>query len=163
MDREILFRGQTRKRGEKVRMDGTPVDGNWVYGGIFPGEGDFSVIYSAHPVEKHVVHADTVGQYTGLNDKHGVRIFEGDVIQVGDDIYTFVVEFGKCGGTRNCKDFGYLGFYLRPHNDETRRCARFGLRDDICYWLTEYRLEIIGNIHDNPEMMERKGKTHERS
>ena len=41
--RDLLFRGQTRKKGEKVFMDGRPVDANWVYGGIFQGKGDFSV------------------------------------------------------------------------------------------------------------------------
>ena len=42
--REILFRGQTRKYGEKVRMNGEKVKSNWVYGGIFPNNrgGDFS-------------------------------------------------------------------------------------------------------------------------
>ena len=50
--RDLLFRGQTRKKGEKVFMDGTPVDGNWVYGGVFQGKGDFSVIYTYDPVEK---------------------------------------------------------------------------------------------------------------
>lgn len=36
MRESILFRGQTRKKGERVRLDGTPVPSNWVYGGIFP-------------------------------------------------------------------------------------------------------------------------------
>ena len=44
--KEILFRGQTRKKGEKVFVgSGKPVDGNWVYGGVFQGQGDFSIIY----------------------------------------------------------------------------------------------------------------------
>lgn len=32
--RTIKFRGMTRRKGEKVRLDGTPIDGNWVYGGV---------------------------------------------------------------------------------------------------------------------------------
>lgn len=45
--REILFRGQTRRYGEKVRLNGEKIKSNWVYGGIFPqnGEGDFAMIY----------------------------------------------------------------------------------------------------------------------
>ncbi len=39
--RAILFRGQTRKRGEKVRMSGGKLPGNWRYGGIFSGTGDY--------------------------------------------------------------------------------------------------------------------------
>ena len=36
---ELLFRGQTRKKGQKVNLKGEPIDGNWVYGGIFQGTG----------------------------------------------------------------------------------------------------------------------------
>lgn len=77
-EREILFRGQTRRKGEKVRISGEPVDSNWVYGGIFPGEGDFSIIYQAKPkIEKFTVYSDTVGQFTGLTDKNGKKILRG--------------------------------------------------------------------------------------
>lgn len=81
-EREILFRGQTRRKGEKVRISGEPVDSNWVYGGIFPGEGDFSIIYQTKPkIEKFTVYSDTVGQFTGLTDKNGLtKIFEYDII-----------------------------------------------------------------------------------
>ena len=53
--REILFRGQTRRYGEKVKLNGEKIKSNWVYGGIFPqnGDGDFAIIYQQEPtVEK---------------------------------------------------------------------------------------------------------------
>ncbi len=83
--REILFRGQTRKSGDKENMSGEKLHSNWVYGGIFPGTGDFSIIYGWESgveqkggnLKKFVVQSDTVGEYTGMTDKNGVKIFEG--------------------------------------------------------------------------------------
>lgn len=83
MSKNILFRGQTRKKGEKVTMSGTPIPGNWVFGGIFPQNngGDFAIIYQQDPeIQKFPVYAETVCQYTGKNDKYGGKIFENDII-----------------------------------------------------------------------------------
>lgn len=136
--REILFRGQTRRKGEKVHAGtGKPVDGNWVYGGITQGTGDFSVIYSYSPVEKHVVYTDTVGQFTGLTDKNGKKIFEGDIV-TGRFLHSLpinsVVTF------RN----GSFGLLWDRAGEET-----FDAFTSLCN--IEY--EAIGNIHDNPELL----------
>ena len=137
--REILFRGQTRRLGEKVWMNGEKVPSNWVYGGICLGKGAFSIIYDymdeegEKPIEKHVVYTDTVGQYTGLTDKNGKKIFEGDIIKADNwlhqnmKIYTIVFEDS--------------GFYAK-HKDED--CWNFDHLENI---------EIIGNIYDNPELL----------
>lgn len=81
--RKILFRGQTRRKGEKTSISGIPLSGIWVAGGVFPqNKGyDYAIIYQQNPkVEKYVVHADTIGQYTGINDSLGNFIFEDDII-----------------------------------------------------------------------------------
>jgi len=143
MMREILFRGQTRKFGEKVNMAGERLPGNWVYGGIFPGTGDFSSIYGWESgveqkggnLKKFVVHSDTVGEYTGMTDKSGVKIFEGDILKTTFPDCCFVVEWDKDNGR-------FLGFTL----ESERR---------IIYVGREPKAKIIGNIYDNPELLKR--------
>lgn len=140
--REILFRGQTRRKGEKVRMDGSPVESNWVYGGVLCGSGDHSIIYQTEPdIEKKVVYTDTLGQYTGLTDKNGVKIFEGDIVEYetgkkvrigrvffSDFRASFSVTAGKNGSARINND---LFNYIQNRNSVT----------------------VIGNIYDNPELI----------
>lgn len=136
--REILFRGQTRRYGEKVRLNGEKIKSNWVYGGIFPqnGDGDFAIIYQQEPtVEKYPVYADTVGQYTGLTDKNGTKIFEGDIVKYGDTVHNVVFE--QRNGT------AYFGLVY-----STLETLSFGYYQDL------KQIEVIGNIYDNPELLE---------
>lgn len=88
-----------------------------------------------------------IEQYTGLTDKNGTKIFEGDIVKADD--YIFVVKFGKCGGVANTGNYGYMGFYLEAFSESTRLHAKYGLRDDICYFTD---IEVIGNVHDNSEL-----------
>lgn len=81
--RKILFRGQTRRKGEKTSISGKPLPGIWVTGGIFPQNKGYerAIIYTQDPkVEKHVVYAETVGQYTGVDDVLETPVFEDDII-----------------------------------------------------------------------------------
>lgn len=137
--RDILFRGQTRRLGEKVRMNGEKVPSNWVYGGVCQGNGSFSIIYGSMdveleaPTEKHVVYTDTVGQYTGLTDKNGVKIFEGDIVLCG--LIPCVIKWD----TVNARFMFYEnGEYIRNgFNIDTMKLK-----------------EVIGNVYDNPELLE---------
>lgn len=133
MTREILFRGQTRRFGEKVNTAGEKQPSRWVYGGIFPGTGDFSVIYGAEKedftgadIEKWTVYSDTVGQYTGLKDKNGKRIYEGDILTCG--VCRCIVRYGEfnCSCCHGVYGWYFDGGDIRNHKD----------------------YEIIGNIHD---------------
>ena len=135
--RDLLFRGQTRKKGEKVFMDGRPVDANWVYGGVFQGKGDFSVMYTYEPIEKRPVYTDTVGQYTGFDDRNGTKVFEGDILKLKRHLY--VIEW-----VNGC-------LYASQKNF---------LKSDVSagYLLIEGLVkdgaEVIGNIYENPELLE---------
>lgn len=146
--REILFRGQTRRKGEKVWMDGSPVDSNWVYGGIFQGK-NHSVIYGYDPIEKNVVYSDTVGQFAGFADKNGVRIFEGDIFQIDEDDIAIVVFKNGCF---RLEVHGICGAWTESGFDESG--GGLGILDcDPIDWYFISDMEVIGNIHDNPELL----------
>lgn len=137
--REILFRGQTRRYGEKVRLNGEKIKSNWVYGGISQqnGKGDSAIIYQQKPtVEKYPVYADTVGQYTGLKDKNGNKIFEGDICNFCD----------TDGGLTNYEVLWFGGKWVV-------REASSNVVDDLDLFFCE-RSVAIGNIYDNPGLLE---------
>lgn len=152
--REILFRGQTCRYGEKVNMNGDKLPSNWVYGGIFPqnNDGDFAIIYQLEPeIKKFSVYADTVGQYTGLTDKNGQKIFEGDIL-AGDE-YPFTHDgernyFAEVVWFEDCPAFG-LYTIKNPTSDVAGiSSGNTELMED---WDSS-QWEIIGNIFDNSEL-----------
>ena len=140
--RDILFRGQTRRKGEYiVNMAGDKCESHWVYGGIFPQnkDGDFAIIYQQEPeIRKFTVYADTVGQFTGLTDKNSARIFEGDIVHCVSklDSADMVVIF-ECGQFR-------MVLAEKYHEYQTN----VGYYDINCF-----AKEVIGNIHDKPELL----------
>lgn len=121
--REILFRGKAINGGQ------------WLYGHFTEYAGT-SQIWTATDdgTWNAIVDPATVGQYTGLTDKNGVKIFEGDVLRYGETIHRAVFE------QRN----GTAYFGLVYGSQET---LPFGHYQDL------RQLEVIGNIHDNPELL----------
>ena len=119
MNREILFRGK-------------PIDkkfGEWVEG-FYMEDLDNGRVKSFifNPPLQIEVDPETVGQFTGLTDRKGNRIYEGDIFE---SIYVIaVVEWDK--------DARFLGFTSQ------RR---------ILYVGREPKVDIIGNIHDNPSLL----------
>lgn len=116
--REILFRGKRTDNGE------------WVEGYLDADKAK-KLVFIRTPREIHtdvnMVDPDTVGQYTGLTDKNGKKIFEGDVVLDADEPCEIVFE--DC-----CWKEIYKGDWWSFINE-----------DDI--------VEIIGNIHDHPELL----------
>ena len=134
MNERFLFRGKRKDNGEWV-------DGNLVY----TRTTTLGVVTEIYTLEmRYEVIPKTVGQYAGLKDKNGKKIFEGDIVEA--DGYIFFVNFGKCGGVANKVDYGYIGYYLDGYDEITKKALSYGLRDDICYFTN---IEVIGNIHNN--------------
>lgn len=146
--REILFRGQMRKKGEKVRLDGSPVDGIWVFGGVTQFNRGGAIIYQTEPrIEKFPVHGDTVGQYTGLTDKNGRKIFEGDIVNLkGNPAYPSwgIVDYNAL------IVYSDGAFSAIDGTEEDHGSRRYN------FTRAELDVEVIGNIHDNPELLEVK-------
>lgn len=85
------------------------------------------------PSDHTIVRPETVGQFTGLTDKNGKKIFEGDIVQ------------GKDRLEKHLEVFGYI-----DHQN-----GSFVITGDFMthYRWLDYEVEVIGNIHDNPELL----------
>ena len=153
--REILFRGKGT-HGHKT--------GKWVYGNYakdFWGKdrGGFSIL----PFDGgcYEVDPETIGQFTGLTDKNGTKIFEGDILHfkayqgggfacpIGTDIY-YRVLFGHCNPDMNTLT-EYVGFWALGKNYDEDDLYEYG--NSISYLVNSHGACVIGNIHDNPELL----------
>lgn len=136
--REYLFRGKRIDNGEWVKGFFVNVGG---YCYILTGK--LSIANGYIEFVKHEVIPETVGQYTGLTDKNGVKIFEGDIVRYYG---TYALEvFIENGHTK-----------IRWFDTVTNR-----IETDLffCYDAEVYgECEGIGNIHDNPELLKEGAK-----
>ena len=133
--REILFRGKRADNGE------------WVEGFYLYTEDNTHPVIIDMKCRSHIIIPETVGQYTGLTDKNGVRIFEGDIVHA---IYQ-----SNYVGMKNI-DFGigvveYCGNYYSHASYEINIIGEIGSR--VFSASLEGGVEVIGNIYDNPELL----------
>lgn len=137
--REILFRGKI-KTGNKVK--------GWFYGIPYQDYEWFIIGGSM----KFSVEKDSIGEYTGLTDKSGNKVFEGDIFKLNKENITGVIRYGRYSNPFNDDpDKTHIGFYVE-WNDRLQL-----LRQDLGFWCNE--CEIVGNIFDNPELTAEKGQT----
>ena len=138
--RAILFRG---KRVKPVALVSQWILGNHVFKAddSLPGLGKhFIVVHDGFGLSQWVeVDPDTVGQYTGLTDKNGKKIFEGDIVHM------------------NSKKFGLTGHGVVVYRnggfaiDDRKRNRLYPFMQNGQYNAGDYRVD--GNIHDNPELL----------
>lgn len=128
MNREILFRGKTKQ-------------GEWVYGDLLRQYGVTEIYVdtdtlSEYDLPNYLIIPETVGQFTGLTDKNGKKVFEGDIVEFLDRD-----KFKWKGVVVYQEEYA---LYLVKANS----VWAFGFFDmDI------KRVEVIGNIHDNKELL----------
>lgn len=157
MDREILF------RGKQIR------DSEWIYGDlsrqlqesrcfVFPILKDDKIDWNDCAADPFAYEVDpnTVTQYTGLKDKNGVKIFEGDIVEISN------FKTGRIDGPLHShKPFNLEvvffrgGFLFSTKNDIEKEfglvLSEYGLQDSSS---DSYSVEVIGNIYDNKNLIE---------
>ena len=123
--RQIKFRGKTR------------YGHNWVFGYVVVYDGDVAIIHEEETYQKHAVYCSTLGQFTGLKDKNGREIYEGDVMEITD--------LAKVGE-------GYIMFEDKVYFDNGTFYIGYG-------WLSDHNehSQVVGTIHDQTEK-ERRGE-----
>lgn len=135
MEREILFRGKRIDNGEWVEGMYLYIKGH-TYPSIFDMEG-FS----------HIIITKTLGQFTGLLDKNDNKIFEGDIIKFING-RLLDVRFNRETLQWELTDVGVPDWEVN-HLHNTLPLSE--LEVETCYG--EMTSEIVGNIHDNPELL----------
>lgn len=131
MNRDILFRGKN-------------IYDNRFYYGNYKYQKQDAYLNHSHYIDVgnqkylYPVYQETIGQYTGLNDKNGVKIFEGDVLKLNTRNAIYVVFWHISCST----------FFMKIIDGENITYCRFGDIHKI-----NLKLKIIGNIHDNSELL----------
>lgn len=141
MKREIKFRGKAKENGE------------WFFGNLFDEDTSGRTHICTTKKGCLDINPDTVGQFTGLLDKNGKEIYEGDAVRVG------------------ILSPNYTGSYPEPYYVDTvciykegaflyKRISPFDKKKLSRNWTYKpmhryeiYSTEVIGNIHDNPELL----------
>ena len=129
--REILFRGKRTDNGEWFFVNEMRQYGDMIY--LFGGAD------REYSVASHHIIPETVGQYTGLTDKNGKKIFEGDIVRAE-----------ICEGN-------HQGFRF-PIGEVVLENGSFCIKDykqttPLSSYSPRVQFEVIGNIHDNPELL----------
>lgn len=126
--REIKFRGISSR------------DGEFIYGSLVQEQEKSYILpfklTQGIPTQLEEVRPETVMQYTGLKDKNGEEIYEGDVVRNEEHPERFVMKEEEGGGCGCCSRETVYGWYFPGYS-------------------TPESSEVIGNIYENPELMQK--------
>lgn len=151
MNREILFRGK-----------GNPEynDGDWYYGYlIFDGE-DYQIVEPKYGSFRRTVLKETVGEFTGMTDKNGTKIFEGDIVRTQpfyDRTYSEKRKGKQFLGVVNLHNRTFKGNEVFPEQKYDSFWQVDIIEDIEKYnhysWSRFWNCEVVGNKFDNPELI----------
>lgn len=140
MNREILFRAK-----HIHAMDSNEhLDGTWVHGYL----SDKNYINDKSLDGEFLVDENTICQYTGLTDKNGKKIFEGDIVRYVE--ICGEVKFGLHESNWQICKYNQ-GFYIEFPEESL-------YRKELGYW--ENKVVVIGNIYDSPKLLEDEENKH---
>ena len=123
--REIEFRAKRKDNDE------------WIYGSLLIDkiQNSYVIVDNQEGIGREI-NPETIGQYTGLKDKNGKKIYEGYIVKDDYCIYEIVYDGN--------------GYYVKV----VRLLKECGTEEGLLYDLSDYKdLEVIGNIWDNPELL----------
>lgn len=151
--REVLFKAKRVKNGEWIEGSLIDLDIDSGYYYIVPPYKGASTLPIGFLITDgmELVIPETLCQFTGLCDKNGKKIWENDIIKYHfGEIYAPI----KYGYYQNCFDSQkaeHIGFYVDWTGD---KC----LRKDLGYWINMVDTMPVGNIFDNPELLQEEHK-----
>ena len=159
----------------EIKFRGIDCSGQWVYGDLIHKRHDKeSVLIQDYTGLGSDVDIITIGQYTGLKDKNGKEIYEGDIIHIKEfSNEAFNVDFSfddiKQLSLDDCKGELLLGYKCIISFIDGNMMAKMISKEDCELYLSSlfpdmrysqpiFEFEIIGNIHDNPELIKKEEK-----